>query len=521
MKIDNAPANPQANVLSARHSPPAEAARQATPAGPSLPGPQVALLADGGIKLLLAEMARLFMEQENILELLFPAASAKEKAEPRPSPRPSPDRTAPGQVASDRQPPDRVIAKGFAAMIKGAYSSGDTLKTYAQKLDSTLALVKHFPGGLPENIAREAARISKQLSALGPAFSDEFSALTGQLAAGAPPEAAAVITARLRRLCRQLLPEEPAGFPADSPTDEPAAPPARPPAAAVSALREFLGRTGFPPARRLAQLPPETLAKTLAAHGPQFTAELLALAGQPADSAGPDAETQARLRQLCLQLLPAEQDTPDDGRPDRPLVRDQAAGTLVEKAFEQAIPDKLRQAIGKYALPELKEALVWLKLVEGRDFSHLEASTLRQASRRLRELAAAVERHARPAAQQTPGQSSLTFMLPLYPDGGKRAYPAYIHICQDKEQSGRQTPAKASNTWLRLCLLTENIGMVDLMLHLYGQNSLSIRIAFGDNDTAGKFQTFLPAIAGRFADSPFTLADISVGAAPAGSDAGP
>ncbi len=248
-------------------------------------------------------------------------------------------------------------------------------------------------------------------------------------------------------------------------------------------------------------LQPETAAAVTAfaakaGESGDFAARLLTLARQLADA--PDgAGTPLALAKAVLAELPAAEELP-------PAVREEMAKAAA--ALDRSLPEKVRQAAAFHNLPELQEALVWQKAADSLPWLRLSGETLQHTSRTLLDMAAAP-----PASQQstveTAGQKVLVMTMPLFFADG-RAYPAYIHISRDREQPD-DPAAPMRETWLRLCVATDNLGAVDMVFHLLGQQ-LSIRVSFANREAGEEFRGVLGDLRGALAESELTLADIAV-----------
>ena len=103
----------------------------------------------------------------------------------------------------------------------------------------------------------------------------------------------------------------------------------------------------------------------------------------------------------------------------------------------------------------------------------------------------------------TVAKNSLVMSFPLYFEDNPSAYPAYLHIYRETEQENSSSEYQQQrDLWLRICMLTENLGPVDTVFRLRQKQNLDIRI------TAPKEQ--LPSFeAGELkkilADFPFSL----------------
>ena len=228
-----------------------------------------------------------------------------------------------------------------------------------------------------------------------------------------------------------------------------------------------------------------------------FTARLMTLVRQmivtPEDETTPLA-----LAKVLLSELPEDIQAP--------VVREQMQKAAA--ALNRTIPDTVRQAAAFHTMPELQEALVWQKVADSLPWMKMPTETLEQASRTLREMAGAISSSKQSAAETPGGQKVLVITMPVFFADG-RAYPAYIHISRDREQADNPA-APVRETWLRMCVATDNIGAVDMVFHLRGQQQLSIRVTFSNREVGEEFRGVLPELRDALADSDLTVADIAV-----------
>jgi len=345
---------------------------------------------------------------------------------------------------------ETVVPQGLAAMVRGARSGGEALAAFARTLAAAAQFAEAFPRGVrPETAAALLAFASAA------AEGGDFPAALRTLAdrPTATPEG--------RALLARLFPQ---GLTAES----------------AAALETF--------ARK-------------AAEGGDFAAKALIMARQLLDVPDGDGTLPAAARAL-LATLAAE--------PPAPAAQAELAGGAA--LFAKDIPEMVRQAAAFHNLPELEEALVRQKMADSLPWLKLPAETLRQASRAVNEMAAAWPQTDQAAAETPAGQKVLVMTMPIcFADG--RSYPAYLHISRDREQPGEGDAAADRETWLRLCVATENLGAVDMVFHLRGGQQLSIRVAFGNRDAGEDFRRALPDLRQALAASPLTLTDIAVVAA--------
>ncbi|SDE64833.1 hypothetical protein [Sporomusa acidovorans] len=135
---------------------------------------------------------------------------------------------------------------------------------------------------------------------------------------------------------------------------------------------------------------------------------------------------------------------------------------------------------------------------------------LKAASKLVQQLAEAIAKPSGVTAERQEGQKVLTLAVPLYFGEGQNVYPAYIHVYQQEEQNKKNPDRKVSETWLRVCLETENMGTVDASFRLYNENSLDVKVRFNDEQAANGFASSLDEVKSQLAKLPFTLGEFLV-----------
>lgn len=446
--------DPALGAMLAATQPEAPATGQA--AAPAVLRQQVELLNDANIRQLLDALGKTLGEMGKLGDALPPAV-AKET----------------GKLGQAALGADTVLPQGLAATARGARSGGEALAAFAQTLADAAQLSEIFPRGLKPQTTAALANFTAAISEGG----DFATAL--QTLVNKPAAESAV--ADMPAAPQTAAPQSTAGKPPVT-TEGQALParlfPAGVTAETATALETF--------ARKISE-------------GGDFAAKVLNMARQLVDS--PEGgETLPQAARVLLAMLPAE-------TPEAAAEFSRAATVLAKD-----IPERVRQAASFHNLPELEKALVRQKLADSLPWQKLPAETLRQASRTVREMAAAAPQPDQAAAETPAGQKVLVMTMPVYFADGK-SYPAYLHISRDREQAGGGDAAAQRETWLRLCVATDNLGVVDMVFYLRGEQQLSIRVAFGNREAGEEFRRALPELREAMAASPLTLTDIAVVAA--------
>lgn len=228
-------------------------------------------------------------------------------------------------------------------------------------------------------------------------------------------------------------------------------------------------------------------------------ADLMAKVEQISKAPVPTPDGLASLRKECQTLLNS-------------LGRDILPATAKQK-LEQILPPEVRQFALDNKLPELKDAVAVLKLAEAREYLRLPTATLSHASVTLQDISTGMQKFSTLQTTANPDQLSLSMAFPLYWGDDKKAYPVYLHVSKDREDETGRVAGQPRDTWLRLCIMTENVGMVDLVFHLFGRDYLSVRATFGDRSYADMLRGELQSIRSQLSKTPFTLKDFTIATA--------
>ena len=174
------------------------------------------------------------------------------------------------------------------------------------------------------------------------------------------------------------------------------------------------------------------------------------------------------------------------------------------------IPATVQQAALQQNIPDLPRLWAFMQLC---DMSYTRNMTARQLKRAGKDVAAFVlsMRNSMEGDNSiVPGQRSLNFMMPMYM-GEESTYPAYIHV-YDEKQPDPETGEMKKETWLRLCVLTDNIGAVELTCRVYQENQLDMRLFFSSTETANEFRAETDALRNSLKDSKLRLKELKIGA---------
>ena len=243
-------------------------------------------------------------------------------------------------------------------------------------------------------------------------------------------------------------------------------------------------------------------------------------AGAQAPAGGADGAAQTAQRLLALISQLASRQGQAEGELTQLLQQwqakvqgDPAQTLLLERAVRQfgaQVPPDVAQTALKSNLPDLPKFWVLLKTMEAGEWNELPAQAQRKAADVVRELASSLQRPSVWEADVKTEHSLLTFTNTLLFDPQGTPYPMYWHLYhqQQKDAQGRDTGE--FETWLRVCLETENMGTVDVVFRYYDEKALDVRLRFEGEEGAEAFREVLPEVRQAVGEMPFEVGDIWV-----------
>jgi ribonuclease HII len=179
------------------------------------------------------------------------------------------------------------------------------------------------------------------------------------------------------------------------------------------------------------------------------------------------------------------------------------------KLVAQNIPQALQDLAVKIKSPELLKMWVLLKAAEGEPWLDSDPQILQKSAATIKELAQSMYKSLAGETERQIDHKTLSFSVPLYFADGT-SYPTHIHIYQQEKENGSQVTRKQFETWLRVSVDTQNIGLVDSVFRLYEENKLDLRVIFPDSDAISEFTQRLPEIRKSIEDTTLTLTNIMI-----------
>lgn len=177
----------------------------------------------------------------------------------------------------------------------------------------------------------------------------------------------------------------------------------------------------------------------------------------------------------------------------------------------QHVPQNLLQFAEENHLPKLTDAYILLKLQDVLQWKDMHINVLRECAAKLRDLTASLQNNITENGGETNLQQTIaTFSVPIYFAGNSQPFPLYIHIYSDGKPKSKKTVNKHYDVWMRMSLQTENIGVVDILLHWFGERQLSLKVDFSHDDYADSFLDFVPRIRTHIDELAIRLTDIHI-----------
>ncbi|MBR1396817.1 MAG: hypothetical protein IJ563_04720, partial [Selenomonadaceae bacterium] len=180
---------------------------------------------------------------------------------------------------------------------------------------------------------------------------------------------------------------------------------------------------------------------------------------------------------------------------------------------QQNIPVTVQQAAIQQKLPDLPRLWAFMQLCDMAGLtSKLSARAFKRAGRDVAEFANAMK-HAMGgdnASSQVQNNRSFQMMMPLYVGDNDSSYPTYLHVYDENERD-KDTGDDKKETWLRICILTDNIGAVELTFRMYENNQLDMRFYFSERSVAREFRTYIPNIKKTLEETSLNVGEVRIG----------
>ncbi len=229
------------------------------------------------------------------------------------------------------------------------------------------------------------------------------------------------------------------------------------------------------------------------------------------------------MRQLASMVMENAQLTQEDEQlllnfvnKDQAMLSERDAKELqaLLQLCEKNVPASVLQSAQQKGLEDMPRLWAFMQLCDLAMVKERDGKSLKRAGKSLSDFASMMKNSLLPENGRTPeGHRSMSFMTPLYmSDEMQKPYPAYIHVYDEEQKDENGGPSK-KETWIRVCLLTENIGAVDVSFRMYEETNLDVRIYFSERENLEEFRDYMDEFRASFDDKPLTLMSVKVGVA--------
>ena len=191
---------------------------------------------------------------------------------------------------------------------------------------------------------------------------------------------------------------------------------------------------------------------------------------------------------------------------------------LLLRLSQNNVPAAVNQAAAQKNLGDLPRLWAFMQLCDMTAVKDMKEQQLKRAGKDVAEFAASMKRSMEGGSLfQTDGKGnthrSLNFMMPLYMgEGEKQSFPAYANVYNEEKYSPEDGRTH-KETWLRLCVLTDHIGAVELTCQVYDAKSLNMRVLFSEPSAVEDFKAYIPEFRESFRTMTLELSDLKVSVA--------
>ena len=200
-----------------------------------------------------------------------------------------------------------------------------------------------------------------------------------------------------------------------------------------------------------------------------------------------------------------------NGKNDALSQQDAKQLNLLLKMVQSNIPAAVQQAGQQQGMDGLPKLWAFLQLAELGSLKDIKAKDYKNAQKEIKTVVSSMKGSiSSEGSYQADGQKSISFVMPLYIGVDGHSYPAYINI-YDEPPHEDEAKRMRKDTWFRVCVLTDNIGAVDIVCQLFEGNNLNLRVNFSSQEAVRSFGEYLPDIRKALYDTSIHLNDLRVG----------
>ena len=186
---------------------------------------------------------------------------------------------------------------------------------------------------------------------------------------------------------------------------------------------------------------------------------------------------------------------------------------LLLRLSQSNVPAVIQQAAAQQNLENLPKLWAFMQLCDLASLKDMKSREYKNASKSISDFVSTMKHSWQDegVSNTADGQRSLNFMMPLYLANGEVKYPAYIHVYDQEAQANEKGEVQPKETWLRVCVLTDNIGAAELVCCVQDKQNLSMRVFFSDDSVVHSFGEYVPEIKEALKNSSLILTDFKYG----------
>ena len=178
---------------------------------------------------------------------------------------------------------------------------------------------------------------------------------------------------------------------------------------------------------------------------------------------------------------------------------------------QQNVPTVVQQAAVQHKLPDLPRLWAFMQLCDMASLSSkMTPRGFKRAGRQVLEFANVMRNVTASDNSTVQNQRSFQMMVPIYIGDNQTSYPTYLSV-YDEDVEDPDTGIKKKETWLRICVLTDNIGAAELIFRVYEGNQLDMRFYFSEMDAAQDFKDYISGLRNAIRDTQFRIGEIRIG----------
>ena len=178
---------------------------------------------------------------------------------------------------------------------------------------------------------------------------------------------------------------------------------------------------------------------------------------------------------------------------------------------QQNVPSVVQQAAVQHKLPDLPRLWAFMQLCDMANLSSkMTPRAFKRAGREVSDFANIMRNFSSSDNTTVQNQRSFQMMVPIFLGADSTNYPTYLSIF-DESTKDPETGENKKETWLRICVLTDHIGAVELIFRVYEENQLDMRFYFSDSESADDFRDYVSKLRDSIRQTSFNIGEIRIG----------